>query len=205
MRTAVAILAFLAVSSVASAQNPDTSKWMCRNLADSGGFTYQGETIFGTQACRPIQQASTQVQAPTAAPTPAVSGQAQPAPGPVQQADAPSQQQPVQNAPTASRQVPRVFLQSASHGNTWNARRDQSMEMSKDFEKECPGVRVTVNQQMADYTVLLNHIELGLFARDNQIQVADKNGDLLQTKEGGGIKGGVKKVCELIVADWTKQ
>src|ERR1039457_2310171 len=29
---------------------------------------------------------------------------------------------------------PRVFLQSSSHGNNWNAHRDQSMEMSKDFE-----------------------------------------------------------------------
>jgi hypothetical protein len=48
-----------------------------------------------------------------------------------------------------------VFLQAASHGNTWNSRRDQSMEMSKDFEKVCPGVRVTINQQVADYTVIL--------------------------------------------------
>ena len=79
------------------------------------------------------------------------------------------------------------------------------MEMSKDFVKVCPGVRVTLNQQMADYTVVLNHIEVGLFARDNQMQVADKNGDLLQTKEGGGIKGGVKQVCELILANWSKQ
>ena len=114
-------------------------------------------------------------------------------------------QQPAPNAPGVKAQQPRVFLQSASHGNTWNARRDQSMEMSKDFEKVCSGVRVTINQQVADYTVLLNHIELGLFARDNQMQVADKNGDLLQTKEGGGIKGGVKKVCDLILADWAKQ
>lgn len=204
MKTAIVILSALALSSVASAQSPDPSKWMCRNLADSGGFTYQGETIFGTQACRPIQQVSTQAQPTTAAPTAVASAQGQPASAPIQQADAPSQQ-PVQNTATGNRQQPRVFLQSASHGNTWNARRDQSMEMSKDFEKECPGVRVTVNQQLADYTVLLNHIEVGLFARDNQMQVADKNGDLLQTKEGGGIKGGVKKVCELIVADWTKQ
>jgi hypothetical protein len=67
------------------------------------------------------------------------------------------------------------------------------MEMSNDFAKVCTGVRITVNQQAADYTVLLNHIELGLFARDNQMQVADKNSDLLETKEGGGIKGGVKR------------
>jgi hypothetical protein len=78
------------------------------------------------------------------------------------------------------------------------------MEMSKDFEKACPDIRVTINQQMADYTVLLNHIELGLIVRDNQMQVADKNGDLLKTNEGGGIKGGVKKICELILADWAK-
>lgn len=58
MRTAIAILAMLAASGVASAQNPDPSRWMCRNLADSGGFTYQGETIFGTEACRPVPQAA---------------------------------------------------------------------------------------------------------------------------------------------------
>ncbi len=106
------------------------------------------------------------------------------------------------NQPQSS-QKPRVFLQSASHGNVWNARRDQSMEMAKDFEKNCPDVRITLNQQMADYTVALNHIEHG-FARDNQFQVADRNGDLLTaTKEGGSIKNGVKRACSQIVADWA--
>ncbi len=100
---------------------------------------------------------------------------------------------------------PRVFLQSASKGTNRNAARDQSMEMSKDFERDCHGVRVTINQQMADYTVVLNHIEVG-FARDNQIQVANKEGDLLsKTKEGGSIAGGIKKACALIVADWAKK
>ena len=98
---------------------------------------------------------------------------------------------------------PRVFLQSASKGTNENAERDQSMEMSKDLEKDCPGVRVTVSPQMADYTVLLNHIESG-FVRDNQIQVANKDGDLLsRTKEGGSIAGGMKKACALILADWA--
>ncbi|MGA7855957.1 MAG: hypothetical protein WCA15_21740 [Candidatus Acidiferrales bacterium] len=63
MKTAVAILALLVVSTVASAQNPDPSRWMCRNIADSGGFVYQGESVFGTVACRPIPQ-------PAAAPVP---------------------------------------------------------------------------------------------------------------------------------------
>jgi hypothetical protein len=124
-------------------------------------------------------------------------------PDPTATTPGPPQQQ-TQDASVGNRQQPRVFLQSASHGNTWDSQRDQSMEMSKDFERNCPGVRVTVNQQLADYTVLLNHIEVGLIFRDNQIQVADKNGDLLtKTKEGGGIKGGVKKVCDVILADWA--
>src|SRR5271156_5946897 len=114
--------------------------------------------------------------------------------------------QQTQDASVGNRQQPRVFLQSASHGNTWDSQRDQSMEMSEDFERNCPGVRVTVNQQMADYTVLFNHIEVGLAFGDNQIQVADKNGDLLtKTKDGGGIKGGVKKACDEILADWAKK
>ena len=79
------------------------------------------------------------------------------------------------------------------------------MEMSKDLEKDCPGVRVTINQSMADYTILLNHIEVAL-ARDNQVQVANKDGDLLsRTKEGGSIAAGMKKACALIVADWAKE
>jgi hypothetical protein len=100
---------------------------------------------------------------------------------------------------------PRVFFQSASHGNTQNASRDQSMEMSKDFEQDCPAVQITINQQMADYTVALNHIEVGL-ARDNQVQVADKNGDLMsKTKEGGSIRAGMKKACGIVLADWAKR
>jgi hypothetical protein len=56
MKAVTAVLSLLMLSSMASAQSPDPSKWMCRNLSESGGFLYQGETIFGSQACRPIQQ-----------------------------------------------------------------------------------------------------------------------------------------------------
>jgi hypothetical protein len=105
MKTVTAILSLLVLSSIASAQNPDPSKWMCRNLADSGGFAYQGESIFGTQACRPVPQAT-----PTApvvvpvtphqeammatvsspAPVPVVSAAPQPAPGRATAGAAPS-------------------------------------------------------------------------------------------------------------------
>jgi hypothetical protein len=67
MKSITAILCVLAFSSMASAQNPDPSRWMCRNVADSGGFVYQGESVFGTQACRPIPQAAVVPTAPPAA------------------------------------------------------------------------------------------------------------------------------------------
>lgn len=102
----------------------------------------------------------------------------------------------------------RVFLQATSHGNVWAARRDQSMEMAKDFAKNCPDVKVTILQNAADYTVILNHIEVGAFGRDNQFQVANKEGDMLGgVREKGGIKsgsinGGVKAACNVILSDW---
>jgi hypothetical protein len=108
-------------------------------------------------------------------------------------------------APTQSGNRPRVYFESASKGSQWNAARNQSMEMSKDFERDCPGVKITINQSAADYTILLNHIEHGL-VRDNQIQVANKDGDLIsKTKEGGSIKGDMKKACQLLLADWSKK
>jgi len=61
---------------------------------------------------------------------------------------------------------------------------------------------VTILQEKADYTVILNHLEVG-FSRNNQMEVADKNGDLLGTKDKrSGIKGGVKDMCKVILADW---
>ncbi len=132
------------------------------------------------------------------------SGVAQTAPvtGATSTAAAPPAEAPT--APAHSAGNPRVYISSASKGSNRNAERDQSMEMAKDFEKNCPDVRITVNQNTADYTVLLNHSEHG-FARDNQIQIANKDGDLIsRTKEGGSIKGDAKKACELILADWTK-
>jgi hypothetical protein len=106
---------------------------------------------------------------------------------------------------TQSGDKPRIYLSSASIGANWNAARDQSMEMSKDFERDCTGLRITINPQMADYTIRLNHIEHG-FRRDNQIQIADKRGDLItKTKEGGSIAGDMKKACALILSDWARK
>jgi hypothetical protein len=98
---------------------------------------------------------------------------------------------------------PRVYLRSQSFGNQWNAARNQSMEMAKDFGKLCPAVVITINEQKADFTIDLNHIERGAVVRDNQIQVYNKDGDLISGKEGGSIMGGVKNACILITSEWA--
>ncbi len=98
---------------------------------------------------------------------------------------------------------PKVYLTAASKGSNWNAHRDQSIELTKDFQKQCPDVRVTTVPEKADYTVTLNHIEHGV-VRDNQLEVSNKDGDVLQTREKGSIKNNVKNACELILGDWRK-
>jgi hypothetical protein len=98
---------------------------------------------------------------------------------------------------------PRVYVTASSKGSNWNARRDQSIEMTKDFQKQCPDVRVTTIAEKADYSVTLSHIEHG-FARDNQIEVSNRDGDVLETREKGSIKNNVKNACDLILGDWRK-
>ena len=102
--------------------------------------------------------------------------------------------------------TPRVYLESSSHGDQWNATRDQTIELTKDFQKEkgCSEIAVTTRQDKADYTLTLNHIEHG-FARDNQIRLANTDGDVLLTKEGGSIAKNVKTACGLILDDWKKK
>jgi hypothetical protein len=96
---------------------------------------------------------------------------------------------------------PRVLLTSSSKGSNWNSTRDQTIELTKDFQKDCAQVRVTTLQEKADYTVTLNHIEHG-FARDNQFLLSNKEGDVLYTKEGGSIAKNVKYACGVIQKDW---
>ena len=73
-------------------QNPDPAKWMCRNIADSAGFVYDGETIFGSKACRPIPQT----------PTPSPQSQAQVAPAAVKDSAPAATPAPAQPAVAAT-------------------------------------------------------------------------------------------------------
>jgi len=99
---------------------------------------------------------------------------------------------------------PRVLLNAQNAANTWGASfHNQAAEMSKDFGEECPAVRVTVNEQAADYTVSLNHVEAG-FYRDNQLQASDRDGDVIAPPvKYESIAKGVRRACDAISADWA--
>src|SRR5213075_3124757 len=98
---------------------------------------------------------------------------------------------------------PRVFVQgkgsqdvtssgSGGGGKHWGAwgssstidSHDESMEISKDLQKNCTGVTVTLNQSNADYSILMNRESKknrGLLRSNSQVQVANKAGDVLGT------------------------
>ena len=105
---------------------------------------------------------------------------------------------------------PRVFLRAQSHSSGWHESRDQAMEMSKDFQEDCPEVQISVNPNLLDYTVELNHTEHS-FLWQNQIRVANKDGDVVSGANGGGsikagsIRGDVTKACQAVLADWAKK
>jgi hypothetical protein len=203
MKTFIVPVVFFALASLAQAQNPDLSKWMCRNLADSGGYFYQGETVFGTQACRPIRQMQSAVSATpqTTAPATAQSvSSATPAAAP---------------APPEKHEKPLVFLSGTGDthttsgnglfGTSWSnsSAHDQTMEMAKDFSA-CGGVTVVLKQDNADYSVLLNHEG----NNHNQMAVMNAVGAVLLTDTAHGMHQSIKdkseRICTFIENDWQK-
>jgi hypothetical protein len=121
---------------------------------------------------------------------------------------------------------PRVFVQGKGsqdvttsgaaggghHWGTWGANstidsHDESMEVSKDLQKDCSGVTVTLNQSAADYTVQLNRESKhnrGLLRTNSQIQVANRLGDVLGTDATRTVGNASKDACQLILADWSQ-
>jgi hypothetical protein len=81
------------------------------------------------------------------------------------------------------------------------------MEVSKDLQKDCSGVTVTLNQAAADYTIMLNRESKhnrGLLRTNSQVQVANRLGDVLGTDATRTVGNASKDACQLIVADWTQ-
>lgn len=123
-----------------------------------------------------------------------------------------------------AQEKPRVFVQgkgsenvssngSGAGGHHWAAwgskstidSHDESMEVTKDLQKNCDGVTVTINESNADYIVMMNRESKqnrGLLRTNSQIQVANKAGDVLGTNATRTVGNAAKDACTLIVADW---
>ena len=119
---------------------------------------------------------------------------------------------------------PRVFVQGKGsenlvtsgsggggrHWGTWGSNstldsHDEGMEVTKNLQKNCSGVTVTLNQANADYTVMLNRESKhnrGLLRTNSQVQVANRVGDILGTSATRTVGNAAKDACELILADW---
>ena len=120
---------------------------------------------------------------------------------------------------------PRVFVQGKGsenvssngsgvgghHWGAWGSKstvdaHDESMEVTKDLQKNCSGAIVTINESNADYIVMMNRESKqnrGLLRSNSQIQVANKAGDVIGTNATHTVGNAAKDACNLIVADWA--
>ena len=119
---------------------------------------------------------------------------------------------------TNAQDRPRVFVQGKGSENVTSNGADggnqhgaasgstiESMEVGKNFHKDCSGVIVTINQANADYIVMMNresNQNQGLLRSDSQIRVANRAGDIIGTKATRTVGNASKDACNLIVADW---
>lgn len=119
---------------------------------------------------------------------------------------------------------PRVFVQGKGsenvssngsgvgghHWATWGSKstidaHDESMEVTKDLQKNCSGAIITINEANADYIVMMNRESKqnrGLLRSNSQIQVANKAGDVIGTNATHTVGNAAKDACNLIVSDW---
>ncbi len=119
---------------------------------------------------------------------------------------------------------PRVFVQGkgsedvtssgsgggGKHWGAWGGRstadsHDEGMEVTKDLQKNCSGVVVTLNQSNADYSIMLNRESKknrGLLRSNSQVQVANRAGDILGTNATHTVGNAAKDACQLILSDW---
>ena len=124
----------------------------------------------------------------------------------------------------SAQEKPRVYVQGkgsqdvnsdgsaagGKHWATWGSRstidsHDESMEVTKNLQKDCGTVVVTLNQSNADYTVLMNRESKknrGLLRSNSQIEVANRAGDILGTSATHTVGNASKDACQLITSDW---
>jgi hypothetical protein len=80
---------------------------------------------------------------------------------------------------------------------------DESIELSKDIREQCLGVIVTLKEDSADFFVMLNresNAKRGLLSKNSQVLVANKNGDVIWTRDVRQVKSAAKDVCSAILS-----
>ena len=82
------------------------------------------------------------------------------------------------------------------------SRHDETMELAKDFGKQCTDVVVTLNSSDADYTVSLNHEARGFLYKSNQLMVSSSKGDLLLSNDSRSVSHSVNDACTAILSNW---
>jgi hypothetical protein len=119
---------------------------------------------------------------------------------------------------------PRIFVQGKGsenvssngsgaggrHWGTWGSKsaidsHDESMEVTKDLQKNCSGAIITIKADNADYVVMMNRESKqnrGLLRSNSQIQVSNKAGDVIGTNATHTVGNAAKDACNLILADW---
>ena len=124
----------------------------------------------------------------------------------------------------AAQDKPRVFVRDkgsedvtsggsgggGGHWGAWGSRstidsRDESMEVTKNLQKNCLGVAVTINDSDTDCIVMLNRASKhnrGLLRTNSQLQVANRAGDVLGTGATRTVGNAAKDACNRILADW---
>lgn len=96
------------------------------------------------------------------------------------------------------------------HWGSWGSKatidsHDESIEVTKNLNTNCPGVIITINEANADYVVMLNRESKqnrGLLRTNSQIQVANRLGDIVATRATRTVGNASKDACNLILADW---
>ncbi len=79
--------------------------------------------------------------------------------------------------------------------------RPQTAEIMKTFGERCPGITVTINQEKADYVVMLHH-EGGKssLGKDNKVAVFNKDGDMIHSGSTRSLGNAVKDACQAIAS-----
>ena len=118
----------------------------------------------------------------------------------------PAAQAPAQQSPPEARSgnKPRVFLTLANMLAGQSAPLNGSIQPSRDFAQNCPGAQVTMDRNVADYTVSIDPIGGGA-TQSTRILIANRKGNLLSIADGGKMIDGAKKACNAILEDWASK